>query len=71
MLFQTLGNHEFDRGIEGVVPFMESVKSPIVVANIDDSDEPTFQGKYQKSIIIDRYDRKIGVIGAIISSVNV
>lgn len=43
----------------------------MIVANIDDSDEPTFQGKYQKYVVIDRYDRKIGVIGIILSTVNV
>lgn len=68
---QVLGNHEFDRGIAGVVPFMEALNSPIVVANVDDSDEPTFQGKYQKSIIINKYDRKIGVIGVVTSAVSV
>ncbi|XP_065076026.1 apyrase-like [Ochlerotatus camptorhynchus] len=61
----TLGNHEFDHGIAGVVPFMETLKSPIVVANIDDSQEPTMQGKYQKSVVIERDGRKIGVIGVI------
>lgn len=66
-----MGNHEFDRGIAGVVPFMEHLKSPVIVANIDDRDEPTFQGKYRKSIIIDKYKHKIGVIGAIFSSVDV
>lgn len=66
-----MGNHEFDRGIEGVVPFMESLTSPVVIANIDDSDEPTFQGKYQHSIVIDRYERKIGVIGIILRTTNV
>lgn len=70
-LLQTLGNHEFDHGIAGVVPFMETIESPIVVSNIDDSDEPTFQGKYKKSTVIDRYGRKIGVIGVILSTTNV
>lgn len=55
----------------GVVPFMEALESPVVVANIDDSDEPTFQGKYQKSVIIDRYERKIGIIGIILGTVDV
>jgi 5'-nucleotidase len=44
---------------------MENLKSPIVVANIDDSEEPTFQGKYKKSIVIERAGRKIGLIGAV------
>nr|XP_019551817.2 apyrase-like [Aedes albopictus] len=61
----TLGNHEFDHGIAGVVPFMEALKSPIVVANIDDRDEPTMQGKYSKSVVIKRGERQIGIIGVI------
>ncbi|XP_062562831.1 apyrase-like [Armigeres subalbatus] len=66
----TLGNHEFDHGIAGVVPFLESLKSPIVVANIDDSEEPTMQGKYQKSVVIERGGKKIGIIGVIHHSTN-
>jgi 5'-nucleotidase len=51
-LLQTLGNHEFDDKIEGVVPFLETVNAPFVVVNIDDSEEPSIQGKYKKSIVI-------------------
>uniref|UniRef100_A0A182SZ83 Calcineurin-like phosphoesterase domain-containing protein n=1 Tax=Anopheles maculatus TaxID=74869 RepID=A0A182SZ83_9DIPT len=61
----TLGNHEFDHGVEGLVPFLEAIHSPMVVANIDDRDEPTLQGMYQKSVVLDRGGRKIGVIGVI------
>lgn len=50
---------------------MEALESPVIVANIDDVDEPTFQGKYQPSVVIDRYGRKIGVIGVILSTVDV
>ncbi|KAG4079261.1 hypothetical protein HA402_006984 [Bradysia odoriphaga] len=66
----TLGNHEFDDGVEGCVPFLETIRSPIVVANIDDSEEPTMHGKYNKSIVIDKYARKIGIIGVIVSTTN-
>ena len=66
----TIGNHEFDHGVAGVVPFLESVNSPVVISNVDDSLEPTFQGKYTNSIIIDKYDRKIGVIGVILKSTD-
>lgn len=48
-----------------MVPFMETLKSPVVVANIDDKDEPNFQGKYKKSVVIERSGRKIGLIGAV------
>lgn len=63
--FQTLGNHEFDRGLEEVINFMEHLDSPVLAANIDDSLEPSFQGKYKKSIVIERSGRKIGLIGAV------
>lgn len=66
-----MGNHEFDRGVAEAVNYMENLNAPIVVANIDDSDEPTFQGKYQKSITIDKYGRRIGVIGSVVRTVNV
>lgn len=66
----TIGNHEFDHDVEGVVPFLETIKSPVVIANVDDSQEETFQNKYTKSHVIDKYDRKIGVIGVILRSTN-
>lgn len=66
----TIGNHEFDHDVEGVVPFLEHINSPVVIANVNDSQEETFQNKYTKSHIIEKYDRKIGVIGAILRSTN-
>lgn len=70
-LTQTFGNHEFDHYVPDVVKFLGAVKSPVLACNIDDTEEPTMQGKYQKSIIIDRYDRKIGIIGVVLSTFNV
>ena len=66
----TIGNHEFDHDIEGVVPFLENIDSPVVIANVDDSQESTFQKKYVKSIVIDKFERKVGVIGAILQTTN-
>lgn len=43
LIFQTIGNHEFDDDVEGVVPFLKMVKAPVVVTNIDASEEPTMQ----------------------------
>ncbi|KAL0868359.1 hypothetical protein ABMA27_007878 [Loxostege sticticalis] len=65
-----LGNHEFDNGIEGVVPYLEHLNSPVVTANIIDDDEPTIQGLYEPSIVVERDGRKIGIIGVIIASTN-
>lgn len=62
----TLGNHEFDRGVQEVVNFLEHLKSPVLVANLDDSDEPNLKGKYKKSLVLERGGRKIGLIGALV-----
>ncbi|XP_072760214.1 apyrase [Anoplolepis gracilipes] len=67
----TIGNHEFDNKIEGVVPFLKNVKAPVVVTNIDDSEEPTIQNLYRNSTIIERNGTKIGVIGVILSTTNI
>ena len=58
-----MGNHEFDDGIKGLVPFLENATFPVLAANIDDTLEPTIQDKYQKSIIVMKGGRKIGIIG--------
>lgn len=50
---------------------MKALKSPIVVSNIDDSLEPTFQGLYNKSTVIERNGKKIGIIGVLVSTVKV
>ncbi|XP_032597268.1 apyrase isoform X3 [Drosophila grimshawi] len=64
----TLGNHEFDHSIEGLVPFLETVDTSMLVANMDSAHEPTAQGLYEKSKIIERSGRKIGLIGVILET---
>ncbi|VEN61872.1 unnamed protein product [Callosobruchus maculatus] len=63
---QVLGNHEFDDGIDGVVPYIKALKHPVIVSNIDDSLEPTIQGIYSKSTVIERNGKKIGIVGVIV-----
>lgn len=69
--FQTLGNHEFDHGIEGAVPFVDTIEAPLTLANVDVSLEPSLQGKLPKSVILTRGGRRIGVIGVINRFTNV
>lgn len=64
----TLGNHEFDDHVQGLVPFIEQVQVPLVVANLDYSREPTLAslekaGKISKSVVVVRGGYKIGIIG--------
>ncbi|GBP15289.1 Apyrase [Eumeta japonica] len=65
-----LGNHEFDNGIEGAVPYMEHLDSHVVTANINDDLEPTMHGLYEPSVVIERNGRRIGIIGVIISTTD-
>lgn len=64
----TLGNHEFDRGVPEVVEFLKNLESDVVVANLDDSEEPELQGLYKKSKIVERDGRKIGLVGALVQA---
>lgn len=50
---------------------MKALNAPIVVANINDTLEPSMQGLYNKSTIIERSGRKIGIIGVILSTTDV
>ncbi|XP_034940556.1 protein 5NUC-like isoform X2 [Chelonus insularis] len=60
----TLGNHEFDNGVEGLIPFITHAQFPIVVSNLDLSNEPLLSAtKIKKSVILTVAGRRIGVIG--------
>ena len=62
----TFGNHEFDDGVAGLVPFIDGSTVPIICANIDFSNEPLMNGKINKSMVIERDGIKIGIIGFVI-----
>ena len=64
-ILQTLGNHEFDNGIDGLVPFLDNVTFPVINCNIDTSKEPKLQGKFNRSVVLNVNGQKIGVIGYI------
>ena len=34
----SLGNHDFDNGIEGLIPFLKGVNFPVLAANMDVSE---------------------------------
>lgn len=66
----TLGNHEFAHRVEGLVPFLSMLNSPVVMANIDARHEPSLEQLFQKSIIVERSGRKIGIIGVILKETS-
>ena len=62
-LLQSLGNHEFDDGVDGLQPFVEKANFPVLAANIDTTQEPRLDGKIPKSVVVTVGGRKIGIIG--------
>lgn len=60
---QSLGNHEFDDGIDGLTPFVERANFPVLAANIDTTSEPRIDGRVLPSITIEVEGRRIGIIG--------
>lgn len=60
---QAIGNHEFDLEVKGLIPFLDNVTFPVLSSNIDATDEPTIEGKFEKSTVLTVAGRKIGVVG--------
>lgn len=61
-----LGNHEFDDGVEGLLPYLNLTSPlPILACNLDVSQEPRLQNKFKNSIILTVEDKRIAIIGYI------
>ncbi|XP_025097430.1 5'-nucleotidase-like isoform X2 [Pomacea canaliculata] len=58
-----IGNHDFDRGVEYLLPFLTKVTAPVVNANINATLEPELNQVLKKSVIKEVGDQKIGIIG--------
>lgn len=66
----TLGNHEFDNGVEELARRLKSIKCPVVCANYDFSSAPI--SRFVKPYtIIRKSGLKIGVIGLLTDLTNV
>lgn len=66
----TIGNHEFDNKVAGLVPFLKALNAPVVVSNMDASLHPELNGLFRKSIVIEVGGKKIGIVGVIYSKTN-
>lgn len=64
-LLQSLGNHELDLGVEGLLPFLDQVEFPVLVANFNvSSNHAVWRTKsLKKSVVFDIQGHKVGVIG--------
>ncbi|ALC41076.1 veil, partial [Drosophila busckii] len=60
----SLGNHEFDKNVEGLIPFLNDVQFPVLACNLDLSKEPELAAtKLTNSTVLETNGVKIGVIG--------
>ena len=59
----TLGNHEFDDKIDGVVPFLANQTCPVVVSNLNASLVPSMVGLFTPSTIISIGGKPVGIVG--------
>ncbi|XP_035905485.1 apyrase-like [Anopheles stephensi] len=60
----TLGRFDFFHGLEGLNPFMAASETPIVLTNVDNSNEPSFVN-FERSVVVERSGRRIGILGVI------
>ena len=51
--------------MKGLAPYLDNLTVPILDANIDVSGEPRLQGKFNKSMVLERGGEKIGIVGYI------
>nr|ACE75395.1 5' nucleotidase, putative [Glyptapanteles indiensis] len=61
----SLGNHEFDDGPEGLLPFVNAAEFPIVTSNIDLTGEPALAAaeKLTNSTVLEVHGKRVGIIG--------
>lgn len=65
LFLQSLGNHEFDEAVDGLIPFIRNLTSPTVTANLLLNKVPELkeQANLHNSIIINKNGVKIGIVG--------
>ncbi|XP_008559671.3 protein 5NUC [Microplitis demolitor] len=60
----TLGNHEFIRGVEKLISYIDNLSFPVVACNLDLTEEPSVnRSNLHKSIILDVDGHKVGIVG--------
>lgn len=67
----TIGDHDFDKGPEGLREFIKNASFPFLVANIDLSESKYLKGLFSPYVIIDLNGSKVGIIGLTTLDTNV
>ena len=58
-----LGNHEFDLGQDGLAPFLNKIRLPVLSANIESAATSPIHGKFAPYLVKTVGGEKIGIIG--------
>jgi len=66
----TLGNHEFDKGPEGLATFLTYLEIPVVSSNLDFSGEPAIQSQVREYLIKEVGGKRIGFVGATLTGTS-
>jgi len=61
----TLGNHEFDDKVEGLVPFLQNQSCPVIVTNLNTSLVPQLDDLYVRSVVKEINGHMVGLVGYI------
>ncbi|XP_073948296.1 apyrase-like [Choristoneura fumiferana] len=61
-----LGNHEFDHGPEGLLPYLERLNAPMLGANVNTTFEPELTPFVRNHVVLERRGRRIGIIGVLL-----
>lgn len=69
-MLQVLGNHEFDSGIEGLLPYLRGLNCPMLGANVNTTLEPELTPFVKNHVVVERRGRKIGIIGILLREVS-
>ncbi len=59
------GNHEFDRGSQGLRFLLDLVEFPVICANLDLSADSLLAGLVQPYVIIEKGGESIGIVGVV------
>lgn len=59
-----MGNHEFDDGVDGLIPFLNNVTFPVLAANLNLTNEPELDATpLAKSTVLNVNGTSVGIIG--------
>lgn len=64
MSFQTLGNHEFDDGVDTLISYLEGISDiPTVISNLNATAVPDLDKHLLPSLVFTFNDTKVGIVG--------